>query len=181
MNAAIQGTLMRTDLLTLAVAVFISACAASQQKPEFGRLPNIGANRIEVRFALGKKAVTCQKFTLKARIGQRWIMDGEYASGFEIPSGAKDLPRNDELDLEFQCGQQHWHFTSVGERAFLPGWWWVGTDYPPFQRELQGSKFKDALWVRYFITDTTNDSGFTIYHECPAKLKVQKPGPCYED
>ncbi|HTQ97609.1 MAG TPA: hypothetical protein VMH89_12445, partial [Candidatus Acidoferrum sp.] len=142
--------MMVKKLLRWTVVLFLGLSAAAQQKPEFGLLPNPGPNRINVRFALGKRAVTCDKFTLKARIGQRWIMDGKYASGFEIPGEAKDLPRNDELDLEFQCSGHLWHFTNVGERAFLPGWWWVGTDYPPFQLELQGPQFRDAVWVRYF-------------------------------
>ena len=171
---------MLTTPLRLAVLLGLLAAAVAQQKPEFGRSPNSGPNRIDVRFAFGKKAVTCENFALKAKVGQRSIMDGEYTSGFEIPAAAKDLPRNDELDLEFQCGEYHWHFANVGERAFLPGWWWIGTDYPPFQLELRAPKFKDAAWVQYLIVDPVNDSGFTIYHKCPAKLKDQKPGPCYE-
>ena len=167
---------MRWTVLLICVT-----CAAAQQKPLFGRLTDPGPNRIEVRFALGKKAVKCEKFGLKARVGQLWLMDGEYHAGFEIPELAKELPNNDELDLEFQCGKYHWHFADVGERAFLPGWWWVGTDYPPFQTELQGSQTRKDLWVRYLIIDPTKESGFTAYHRCPAKLKDQKPGPCFED
>jgi hypothetical protein len=89
-----------------------------------------------VRFALGEKAVKCENFHLAAKAEGRVIIDGQFASGFQIPVEAMTLPRNDALEIEFKCGDQGWHFTKVGERAFLPGWWWVGTDYPPFPRDI---------------------------------------------
>ena len=71
-----------------------------------------------------------------------------------------------------------WHFSQVPERAFLWGYWWVGTDYPPFQTEFAGSPtFKDAAWIRYLLLDPSGESGFDVYKYCPEKKNV-KPGPC---
>jgi len=175
---------MKKNLVTLVVLLLVTATVGAQRRPpEIGRkLPDPGPDRIEVRFALGEKAVKCEQFHLTAKVEGRVVMDGEFASGFQIPSEAAALPRNDALELELKCGHHRWHFTKVGERAFLAGWWWVGTDYPPFQETFQGwPEFKDAVWIRYLIVDPTKESGFNVYKYCPAKLKDQKPGPCYDD
>ena len=178
-----MGTVKRRAT-TLIVLVLLAIAAPSQQRPaEIGRkLPDPGQDRVEVRFALGAKALTCEQFHLTAKIDARVIIDGEFASGFQIPREAAMLPRNAALELEFKCGDHVWHFNRVGERAFLQGWWWVGTDYPPFQETFQGwPELRDAAWVRYLIVDPTNESGFNVYKFCPAKLKDKKPGPCYDD
>jgi hypothetical protein len=175
---------MKKGIVSLVILLLLMATAEAQRRPPaVGRkLPDPGPNRIEVRFALGEKAVTCKRFHLTAKVGGRVIMEGQFASGFQIPSEATTLPRNDALQPEFQCGSHRWQFTKVGERAFLPGWWWVGTDYPPFQETFQGRpEFKDAIWIRYLIVDPTKESGFNVYKYCPANLKDQKPGPCYDE
>ena len=67
-------------------------------------------------------------------------------------------------------------------RVHLWGWWWVGTDYPPFQQVFQeDDRFKDAVWIKYLMIDPIGDEPFNVYKFCPAKLKDQKPGPCYDD
>jgi len=155
--------------------------ANAQRRPDFGRAPDPGPNRIEVRFALGGQAAVCRQFRLVARYEGRIVFSGKFKGGFEIPGAAKDLPRKNAVDLEFQCGRRRWHFGRVAERAFLRGYWWVGTDYPPFQSEFQGPDYKDAAWVRYLLVDPTDDDGFDVFKYCPNSLKDVKPGPCDED
>ena len=172
---------MKESMVFLSLLSLVTLMTHAQRKPEFGSLPEPGPDRIEVRFALGERAVTCKYFHLTANVGRQVVIDGKFASGFRIPQEAKTLPRRDALELDLKCGKQHWHFTNVSERVFLRGWWWVGTDYPPFQTEFQGPRFQDAAWIHYLITDPVNDSGFDVYKACPAKLKDQKRGPCYDN
>jgi hypothetical protein len=176
-----QTDMTRSAMIAIIVALWATTTQA-QRPPEFGLLPDPGPNRIEVRFALGDKTARCKRFTLTAKVGDRIVISRQFASGFQIPADAVSLPRKDALDLQFKCGKHRWHFTNVGERAFLSGWWWVGTDYPPFQSLFQNaSDVQDAVWIRYLIIDPANDSGLFVYRFCPAKLKDQKPGPCYEN
>jgi len=135
---------------------------------------------VEVRFAVGEKAVTCRRFSLSGKIDGRVIITGKFAAGFQLPSGVEGLSRKDALELDFKCGRHRWHFSKVPETAFSPGWWWVGTDYPPFQETFQNMRdLQDAVWVRYLIVDRSNDMGFIVERHCPANLKGQKSGPCY--
>ena len=156
--------------------------AASQQRPSSAAQypPNPPANHVEVRFALGKEPVVCKRFRLTVKDGGGTILSGSYASRFSIPRGAS--ANDDMLDIEIKCGDHKWHFSEVGPRALRQGWWWVGTDYPPFQETFQGvDRFKDALWIKYLFVDPINDEGFEVYKFCPERLKNQKPGPCYPD
>ncbi|HEY6349499.1 MAG TPA: hypothetical protein VI636_08835 [Candidatus Angelobacter sp.] len=109
------------------------------------------------------------------------LFTGSFKSGFDIPKQVENLPRRDALELEFKCSGHRWRFSEVGERAFLHGWWWVGTDYPPFNEHLRSLQVNDAIWLRYLIVDPAEESGFIVYKACPAKFKDQKPEPCYED
>jgi hypothetical protein len=174
---------MGRTLHHLLALMLVVMAEAQRRPPAIGRhLPDPGPNRIEVRFASGEKTVKCTHFHVTAREGGQVVVDGRFHSGFQIPVDAARLPRNDALDVEIKCGKYRWHFKNVGERAFLAGWWWVGTDYPPFQETFQGwPELQDAVWVHYLIVDPTNDSGFTVYKSCPERLKNQKPGPCYEE
>lgn len=173
---------VRSALVGMAIlGLGISLGVAQRRPPEIGRhLPTPAPSRIEVRFAVGDKAVRCAHFHMTAKAMGRVILDGRFTSGFEIPTNATNLPRKDALELEFKCRKHRWHFTHVGERAFLRGWWWVGTDRPPFQEAFQTPEFSDALWIRYLIVDPSLESGFTVYNVCPVRLKDQKPGPCFE-
>jgi hypothetical protein len=160
------------------LAVTSASSALGQREPDFGQPPPVLAGRIEVRFALGEKPLRCRKFFLRAKEPGRLIISGWFSSGFTIPPGAADLPKNDTLNVEIRCGSHRWHFTEVGERAFLTGYWWVGTDYPPFQTELQSDQTKDAAWIAYLLIRPSSDSGFDVFYFCPPELKNQKPGPC---
>jgi len=167
--------------LVCVVLLLASTGVKAQRRPDLGRSPDPRPNRIEVRFALGDQTLVCKRFSVIARYEGRVVLSGKFAHGFDIPSAAKDLPRKDALDLEITCGRNRWHFSQVGERAFLWGYWWVGTDYPPFQTNFAGSPtFKDAAWIHYLLVDPSGDSGFYVYKYCPEKLKNVKPGPCYE-
>jgi hypothetical protein len=170
----------KRDLVSLIVALLVAGMTWAQLRPpEIGRkLPDPGPNRIEVRFALGKKAVRCEQFYLSAKVNGQIIVEGWFASGFQVPSEAKKLPENDALELEFNCGRHRWHLNGVPEAVFRASWWWVGTDYPPFQETFQGqAMFQDAAWIRYLIVDP---QGFFFERHCPKRFKDQKPGPCYD-
>jgi hypothetical protein len=170
-------------IIILGLLALASSIGQSQQLPPLlGReLPNPGRQRIEVRFALGVNAVECKRFHLTATHDGKAIMDGWFESGFTIPRKARHLPRVDKLDLVFSCAENNWHFTQVGERAFLQGWWWVGTDFPPFQETFRSDQFKDAAWIRYLIVKPTMTSGFNVYHYCPKEQEPQNSGPCAPD
>lgn len=160
----------------------ITLAEGQQPPPEMGNQPPApGPNQIEVRFASGKKAVRCKYFFLSAKIDRHEVFSGKFSSGFQIPPEISKLPNQDSLELEFACNSHRWRFKEVGERAFSEGYWWVGTDYPPFQETLQRPGFENSAWIQYLIIKPTNDSGFIVYKHCPEKLKGQKPGPCYED
>jgi hypothetical protein len=164
------------------IVVLAGTLAQAQRPPEFGSLPPPPRGRIEVKFALGEKTVSCRRFRLTARWDGRFLFSGKFTSSFAIPPQATNLPRKDAVELEFKCGSHRWRFTGVGERAFLWGRWWVGTDLPPFQSQFRNDPmFQDAVWIRYLITDPEGDSGFVVYKYCPAKFKDVKPGPCYTD
>jgi hypothetical protein len=169
--------------ITLALMITLLSRAWGQQPPPAigPPLPDPGAHRVEVRFAIGKKAVKCEKFSVVAKEDGHLLFKGSFKSGFDIPKQAENLPGLDALELEFHCGGHHWRFSKVGERAFLHGWWWVGTDYPPFHELMRSPDLKDAIWVQYLKVDPAEESGFYVYKACPAKLKDQKAGPCYED
>jgi hypothetical protein len=173
-----------TVIVPLLVLVIELLFIAHAQQPPLAMdkdLPDPGPNRVEVRFAIGKKAVTCKRFHLVAKESGQILFHGSFHLGFEIPQNAENLPRENALELEFKCGEHHWHFTHVPERAFLHGWWWVGTDYPPFHELMRSPNLEDAIWMRYLKIDPSADSGFYLYKACPAKLKDQKPGPCYDE
>lgn len=177
---------MRRLVAIFLVVVVVALLAQSQETnhdarlDKRGALPNPGRDRIEVRFALGEKAVECKRFHLWAKINGQVIINGKFSSSFQIPSEAKNLPHKDALELEFACGKERWRFSDVNEGAFQTGWWWVGTDYPPFQADFQGPRFKDAIWIRYLMTDPMEGLGFDVFTLCPKELKDQVPGPCHD-
>jgi hypothetical protein len=167
--------------LLLAVVAWAPPASAQQRPTSADQYPpNPPANHVEVRFALGKKPVMCRRFQLTVKGGERTILAGSFALGFSIPPSG--LTNNDMLDVEVTCGAHKWHFSDVGPRALRRGWWWVGTDYPPFQQVFQEDiRFKDAAWIKYLMVDPIGDEPFNVYKFCPAKLKDLKPGPCYDD
>lgn len=175
-----SATRFRVALLLGVMAGTLLALAQQRPSSTEKRPPDPPSNHVEVRFAMGKQSVTCKRFELTAKAGEQTILAGSFVSGFSIPPPA--LTNNDMLDIEIKCGEHKWHFSDVGPRALRQGWWWVGTDYPPFQEMLQRDEtFKDALWVKYLIVDPTNDEVFYVYKFCPSRLKDQKPGPCFDE
>jgi hypothetical protein len=176
--------MMRVTLSKIALLAFVGVplVAVAQQRPSSANQypPNPPANHVEVHFAMGKQTVTCKHFKLTIKGGEQTILTGTFASGFSIPPAALTSP--DKLDITLQCGERKWHFPEVLPQAFRQGWWWVGTDYPPFQELLQNDEsLKDALWVKYLIVDPIGGEPFYTYKFCPTRLKDQKPGPCYTD
>ena len=177
--------MMSTIKLRIAVVLALAAgvlTASAQQRPSSADQypPAPPANHVEVRFALGKETVTCKRFKLTATGGGRTILSGSFASNFPIPPAALTSP--DKLDITLQCGEHKWHFSEVLPQAFRHGWWWVGTDNPLFQAMLQNDEsLKDAVWVKYLIVDPIGGEPFYTDKFCPARLKDQKPGPCYAD
>jgi hypothetical protein len=169
--------------IVLVLLVTLLSSWGQQPPPAVGpSLPDPGPHRIEVRFAFRKTAVKCKKFHLVAREDGQVLFSGSFNSGFDIPRKAENLPRREALELDFRCSVHRWRFSKVPESAFVHGWWWVGTDYPPFHEILRSPDVKDAVWMRYFIVDAVGgDSGFYVFKACPAKLKDQNPGPCYEN
>ena len=134
--------------------VGVSHAALAQQRPSSADRypPEPPANHVEVRFASGKETITCKRFKLTAKEGGRIILSGVFTSSFPIPSNALSSPSN--FDITPQCGEHKWHFSELVPQAFRHGWWWVGTDYPPFQEMLEnGKSLQDALWVKYLIVD----------------------------
>ena len=166
---------------TLLLGCFTSLGAQRPPGTGDGVSPDPGPGRIEVRFAIGEKTLTCDRFHLVVRSKGRLLIDGYFQRGFQIPNGAKALPRRDSVDVDVRCGESHWHFQDVGERAFLKGWWWIGTDYAPYQERLRGPQFAKDAWVKYLIVEPTDESGFMVFRACPSELQSQKPGPCYTD
>ena len=158
-----------------------STTGTAQRRPDVleGSPPAPAPDRIEVRFALGDKALQCKRFQLLVKSHGLVLIDGKFSSGFKIPEKAKSLLLEDALDITISCGMHRWHFRDAPERVFLWGWWWVGTDYPPYQRTLQDTRRRDSIWIDYLIVDPIDDSGFYLYHNCPASMRNQKPGPCY--
>ena len=177
--------MMSTTHLRIAVLLALVAgaiTASAQQRPSSADQypPNPPANHVEVRFALGKEAITCKRFKLTVKGGGRTILSGAFASSFPMPPAA--LTRPYKLDITLQCGGHKWYFPEVIPQAFQHGWWWVGTDYPPFQEMLQNDEsLKDTVWVKYLIVDPIGGEVFYTDKFCPARLKDQKPGPCYTD
>jgi hypothetical protein len=172
----------RSRVTLVVMVTLLSNAWAQQPSPAIGPpLPDPGPHRVEVRFAIGKTAVKCKKFSMVAKEDGHLLFKGSFKSGFDIPKQATNLPRRDALELEFQCSGHRWRFYKVGERAFLHGWWWVGTDYPPFLEHMRSPDLKDAIWMHYLKVDPAEESGFYVYKACPAKSKDQKPGPCYDD
>jgi hypothetical protein len=176
-----NSNMINVCVLFAVLLIQISVQAQMPPDPIGRKLPDFGPDRIEVRFAYNKKTINCEVFHLIAKAEGKTIIDSDFNCGFNIPPEAKALTRDDDLDLDFQCGTYHWYFTKVGKRAFLPGYWWVGTDYPPFyDRQFQTRQYRDALWVKYLLIDPSIESGYTVWKKCSKKFKNKKPGPCYE-
>lgn len=179
----INVTAMKIASLILIVIALAAGIALGQiPPPELGKQPGPPAdNRVEVRFALNKKAVKCKHFYLSAKYEGEEFFSGEFSSGFQIPTDIRYYPREDDFELEIKCNNHRWYFKEVPFPALSQGYWWVGTDKPPFIWNLDWPKFKDFAWINYLIVDPTHKVGFTVYKGCPYDLTDDKDGPCYDD
>jgi hypothetical protein len=135
----------KTALTSILVIIYALSGYGMQLPPqglENEDFPSLSQNRIEVRFAVGKKTITCKEFFIKAKIKKRKIISGKFASGFQIPHEAIDFRIRDAMSVEFKCAGHRWYFPEVGANAFSEGYWWVGASYPPFLEEFEGPYFK---------------------------------------
>ena len=175
--------LMKIFILISIIYLLTHAVIYGQQPPSEmdESLPIPATNTIEVRFAFGKKAIKCKYFNMSAKTIEKEFISGKFTSGFPIPSNVPNDPENNTFELEIKCDKYQWHFQEIGLRAFTQGYWWIGTDYPPFQERLEWIAANDDAWIQYFILRPTNYPGFIVYKRCPENLKDLKPGPCYED
>jgi hypothetical protein len=156
---------------TAACFLFATAISSlSQRKPDLGIRPEPGPNRLEVRFASGEKALTCRLFSLRIERSGRVLVDGKFTSGFQLPTGEVEPSFEEKLDVQVSCGEHLWHFSRVPSGALVQGWWWVGTDYPPFQSEFGGQKFANCRAIRYLIVDPTHHAGFDYFETTPSTL-----------
>jgi hypothetical protein len=148
--------------------VLSPVAARPQQRPQFveRNLPNPAPNTIQVKFAFGANAVTCRRFYLNAQEDGKIIIRGWFRGSFSIPERANHLPSEQKLELTLSCDDHSWHFTHVPEKSFLWGYWWVGTDFPPYQESLQSEDAKNYAWIKYLIVDPSDAYGFTVYRPC---------------
>lgn len=130
------------------------------------KLPDAPANRVEVRFAVDKKPVTCDQFSLKIEQGGRTIRDANFNSAFDLPVGEPKSPEP-LLTITIGCAGYIWHFDHVPTGAMQRGWWFVGTDYPPFQSDFSCPKFAQYRLLRYLQFVRNDGSGFDYYETVP--------------
>ena len=177
---------MCKTIIKLLFSIFTLSVASAQTPPEGVGVnlypPTTAPNRIEVRFAIGKKPVKCKFFHLTATTNGKIIFSGDFKGGFQIPDEITTMSEDDTFNLDIKCDNYHWHFNNVVQRAFIEeGYWWVGKSYPPFIEVFQSPEFQNSAWINYLIIRPSNVVGLIYFKLCPNELKDQKPGPCYED
>lgn len=155
------------------IAVLVLACPCSAQRmPELGSLPEVGPNRVEVRFAIGKRTLRCSTFTLNINSGQEEVLSGRFKSGFTLPTSPS--ASSGELTVRLGCGKYSWQFNGVPISALSQGRWWVGTDHPPFQAEFGSDRFRKCRSIRYLIVRPDKREGFDKFETSPPTLEGSK-------
>lgn len=154
--------------MALMLMYLITGCTfcLAQIKPVLGKSPDPGPNRVQVRFAVDKRPIACKTFSLTVSQAGKTLVSGRSSSGFHLPAGVEQ-PNSGELKILLRCGKQQWHFNNVPARALSRGWWWVGTDYPPFQSEFGGPKFELCKSIRYLLVEPTGEEGFDVFETVP--------------
>jgi hypothetical protein len=150
--------------------VLASLSSPAQRKPELGSRPDPGLGRVEVRFALGKNAVTCKEFSLTVTRNGETLIDGRFSSGFQLPSASSKLQPEETINVQIACAKQQWRFSQVPGTALSQGWWWVGTEYPPFDAEYRNPRFAKCRVIRYLKVDGTGQLGFGHLETIPSTL-----------
>jgi hypothetical protein len=160
---------------TVYLALFIFGML--QQKPALGRRPTARPQKIEVRFAKGTETVTCDTFYMHATVSGKPIISGFFERGVDVPRiNEADFSKKTAV-VDLGCGHESWHFVDVPVGAFVSGWWWVGTDFPPFQAEFSGNKFDKCKMINYLMVDPEGSLGFDLFNTIPVSSRNLKT-PC---
>lgn len=146
--------------------LIVSASAGAQIRSSLGKLPDAPPNQVEVRFSVDKKAVTCDQFSLKVAQGNKSIVDGKFGSSFDLPAG-EPKSAAPALEVTIGCSGYVWHFDRMPTAIFQRGWWFVGTDYPPFQSGFSCPKFANFRLIRYVQFIRNDGKGFNYYETVP--------------
>jgi hypothetical protein len=157
--------------------LLLAASSFAQRRPEMGDIRDPGSNRVEVRFALGDRTVSCRWFSLNLERGGRVLINGKFRSGFLLPADLSATSFDEKIRVQVTCGKQMWSFSDVPSYALRQGWWWIGTDYPPFQSEFGGDKFAKCQVIRYLISYPMKHEGFDYFETTPTTL-VGGKGAC---
>jgi hypothetical protein len=65
--------LSRVSIATSIVTTLLAISAPAQTKSGMGKLPEAPPNRVEVRFAVDKKAVTCDQLSVKVKQADQFL------------------------------------------------------------------------------------------------------------
>ncbi len=151
---------------TLCWILLLALPCAAQTKSDLGKLTAAPPNRIEVRFAVDKKAITCDQLSLKVKQGDQFLINGSFASEVDLPPG---VPKNAKpaLDVTIGCAGYVWHFDRVPAAILQRGWWFVGTDYPPYQSDFDCPKFASFQLIRYVQFVGNDGKGLDYYETMP--------------
>lgn len=166
---------MRRHKVKMHVALSLLLASAplfAQRKSE--NMPDPGPNTIAVRFASGEQTVSCRTFALNVERDGKVLIHGRFTSGFQLPAELSPTSFDEKIKIMVACGKHEWVFSHVPSHALRPGWWWIGTDYPPFQSEFGGEKFAKCRVIRYLIADPTHHEGFDYFETMPSSLEGSK-------
>lgn len=151
---------------TLCWILLLALPSVAQIKSDIGKLAEAPPNSVDVRFAVDKKTITCDQFSLNVGQGARIILDGKFASRFALPAG-EPKSSTPPLEVTIGCSGYIWHFDHVPTAMFQRGWWFVGTDYPPFQNGFSCPKFANFRLIRYVQYVRNDGHGFDYYETVP--------------
>jgi hypothetical protein len=154
--------------------LLMSASSFAQRKPDQGSLPDPGQNTIAIRFASGDRTASCRSFALRVERDGKVLIEGRFTSSFKLPADLPATSFDEKIKVNVSCGKHDWSFSHVPSHALRQGWWWIGTDYPPFQSEFGGDKFAKCRIIRYLITSPTQHEGFDYFETTPETLEGSK-------
>ena len=162
-------------LCTITLSGLAGFPAIAQTRSSLGKLPDAAPSRVEVRFAVDKKAVTCDQFSIRVSQGSKSVVDANFTSSFELPGGEPKSP-TPPLAVTLGCAGYVWHFDRVPTAMFQRGWWFVGTDYPPFQGDFSCPKFANFRLIRYLQYVRNDGKGFDYYETVPRSSESDGAG-----
>ena len=103
---------------------------------------------------------------MKVKQADQVLINGSFAAGFDLPPGVPKGPKP-ALDVTIGCAGYVWHFDRVPTAMLQRGWWFVGTDYPPFQPDFSCPKFAGLQLIRYVQFVPNQGNGFNYYETVP--------------